>query len=427
MGTPMASAEPLWFPDFRPRRVAVVVAGAGARGGYEAGVLSVLLPCLEAAGVVPTLFVGTSAGAINATLYAAAAHLPAVEQGEAVLEVWRNIRTHHVFRSPMKTGIGSTGKWVGQLLRIRGLTLTSLLDTSPLRQLARTVVKWDQLRTNLDDGRIALAVVTTSGADNRTVVFVDRGGADLPPSDDSRPIDYRRAKIGPDHVLASAAIPVVFPPVRVPAEDGTPSGWYIDGGVRLNTPLKPALALEADAVVIVANHPAFDAASGIEHTQPGTPPDVDDTLVRVIDAALVDRMIEDVNTLAKINVQVGAAEQLGSSGQSVANHAVVPFLAIGPPDRGTLGLLAAEVFDRRPGGLGGLRRLAADPDMRLLGRLLHGDGSRRGDLLSYLFFEPEFMEAAIERGRSDAKAAFDDVIPGRVPWQFGPPNERAKR
>src|SRR5258707_214210 len=101
MDTATASGEPAWFADVRPRRVAVVVAGAGARGGYEAGVLSVLLPHLEAAGAVPTLFVGTSAGAINATLYAAVAHLPAAEQGEAVLEVWRNIHTYDVFRSPM--------------------------------------------------------------------------------------------------------------------------------------------------------------------------------------------------------------------------------------------------------------------------------------------------------------------------------------
>ena len=59
--------------------------------------------------------------------------------------------------------------------------------------------------------------------------------------------------------------------------------------------------------------------------------------------------------------------------------------------------------------------------MQLLGRLLHGDGSRRGDLLSYLFFEPEFMEASIECGRRDAEAVFDGVLAGRVPWQFGPP------
>ena len=221
-------------------------------------------------------------------------------------------------------------------------------------------------------------------------------------------------------MLASAAIPVAFPPVQVPSEDGAPGGWYLDGGVRLNTPLKPALALDADAVVIVATHPALDPAPGVPSQVEGRPPDVDDTLVRVMDAALVDRMVEDVNTLAKINVLVDAANRAGGPDAAGTGHAVVRFLTVGPPERGTLGLLAAEVFDRHPGVLGGLRRAARDPDMRLLGRLLQGDGSRRGDLLSYLFFDPEFMEASIERGRRDAEAVFAGVPSGRVPWRFGP-------
>lgn len=403
-----------------PRRVAVVIAGAGARGGYEAGVLSVLLPRLQAAGVVPTLFVGTSAGAINAALFSAVAHLPATEQGEVVLDVWRRIDSSEVFRSPMRTGLGTTGRWLGQLMRLPGARLTSLLDTSPLHRMADQVADWSRLRANVDAGLTALGVVTTSGADNRTVVFVDRGGSEpLPPSDDDRPIDYLAAKIGPAHVLASAAIPVAFPPVQVPNQTA-PGEWYLDGGVRLNAPLKPALALGADAVVIVATHPVVDRATDIVHAAPGEPPDVDDTLVRMMDAALVDRMVEDVRTLAKINALVEAVNEPGAPGELARKHTVVPFLTVAPADRGTLGLLAAEVFGRRRGALGHLLALLRDPNMRLLGRLLSGDGSRRGDLLSYLFFDPEYMAASIELGRSDAAVAFDDVADSSIPWQIGP-------
>jgi len=421
---PPASAAPEWFSDVTPRRVAVVVAGAGARGGYEAGVLSVLLPRLAAAGAVPTLFVGTSAGAINSALCTAGAHLTAADQGEAVLKVWRNLHTYDVFRSPLKTGLGTAGRWAGQLMRIPGVRLTSLLDTSPLWRMAHAAVDWPQLRANVDEGRTALAVVTTSGEDNRTVVFVDRiGQKQLPPSDDSRPIDYRRAKISRAHVLASAAIPVIFPPVQVPDEDGSVGGWYIDGGVRLNTPLKPALALDADAVVIVATHPALDAATRIPHTVAGAPPDVDDTLVRVMDAALVDRMVEDVNTLAKINMLVGAVSGRGPD-EPRLEYKVVPFLAIGPPDRGTLGLLAAEVFERTSHGIANLSRITRDVDIQVLGRLLAGDGSRRGDLLSYLYFHPDFIEASIELGRRDAHEIFAGDPTAGIPWQFGPGSGR---
>lgn len=405
----------------QPRSVAIVVAGAGARGGYEAGVLSVLLERFEAAGVVPRVFVGTSAGAINATLFAAAAHLPAAERSELVLDVWRNIEAADVFRAPLLTGPGTLGRWLGQLIGLPGIRLTSLLDTAPLRRTAEKATDWSRLRDNIDSALTSLAVVTTSGSDNRTVVFVDRSGSDpLPPSDDDRPIDYAPARVGPEHVLASAAIPAVFPPVRVPADPATPGRWYIDGGVRLNTPLKPALALGADAVVIVATHPTVDRAPDKGHADPGEPPDVDDTLVRVMDAALVDRMIEDVRTLGKVNALVAATGGTRTSDDAGNVRSVVPYLAIGPADRGTLGLLAAEIFGRRRGAVGATLRFARDPNMRLLGRLLTGDGSRRGDLLSYLFFDPEFMAASIELGRSDAEAAFASVAPGEIPWQIGP-------
>jgi NTE family protein len=388
-----------------PGRVALVLAGAGARGAYEAGALSVLLPRLAAAGITPSLYVGTSAGAINATLLAASAHLPAEEQAAAALQLWRSLHTDDVFRSPLLTGGGTAARWAGQLLHVRGARLTGLLDTAPLQALAARALDWDQLHRNLGPDRV-LAVVATSGRDNRTVVFVS--GVDrVPPSDDDRPIDYRAVRVGPAHVLGSAAIPVGFPPAWVPAQDGEGGEWFLDGGVRLNAPLKPALALGADAVVVVATHPVLDGAPEVAHTADSEPPDVDDTVVRVMDAALVDRMVEDVKTLARTNRLVEDAD---------GPYRVVPFLAIGPEERGTLAELAAQVFGTEAGPVARARRFLRDPTMRVLGRALDGDGGRRGDLMSYLFFDPEFAEAAIERGRLDAEAAFADVPDGAVPW-----------
>lgn len=94
--------------DPAPRRVGVVIAGAGARGAYEAGVLSVVVPRLAAAGVRPRVFVGTSAGAINVTVLAAAAHLPAEEQATALLDVWRGIGPRDVF-APLLPGSPGPG------------------------------------------------------------------------------------------------------------------------------------------------------------------------------------------------------------------------------------------------------------------------------------------------------------------------------
>lgn len=398
-----------------PRRVSVVVAGAGARGGYEAGVLSVLVPRLRRAGVDTVRFVGTSAGAINATIFAALSHLPPDEQAQRALQVWRDITVGDVFRSPALGLPGLVGRATGQLLGIPGVQLTDLLDTSPLHHTARTAIDWNMLRRDIDEERATLAVVATSGADNRTVVFVDRADpAPLPLPDDERPIDYVATEITAEHVLASAAIPVVFPPVHV-SDPPQWAGWYLDGGIRLNAPLKPAIALGTDAIVVVATHPVVDAV-------PPAPandlrPDVDDVIVRLMDAALVDRMIEDVRTLAKVNTLVAAT---GSATTTEPPKEVIPFLPITPPTRATLGNLAEEVFADRRSRRSGIVPTLRQAELRLLGRALGGDGPRRGDLFSYLYFDPEFIEASIELGRRDADAALAGAPAHRLPWRVGP-------
>lgn len=396
-----------------PGRVAVVVAGAGARGGYEAGALSVLVPRLYEAGVESLTFVGTSAGAINATIFAALSHLPPAEQATRALQIWRGITVADVFRSPIIGFPRMAAHFTGELLGVPGIQLTNLLDTHPLRRTAEAAVDWNRLRRNISDGRTALAVVATSGNDNRTVVFVD--GADaaaVPPPDDERPIDYVAAEITPEHVLASSAIPIAFPPVHVGAPHSR-AGWYMDGGIRLNAPLKPALALGADAIAVVATHPEID------DTPPappgGAPPDVYDVVVRLMDAALVDRMVEDLRTLAKVNTLVDSTKP-ATAGRP---HKVIPFLAIAPPARATLAHLADEVFQHQRQQWRGAARMLRETELRLLGRALGGDGPRRGDLFSYLYFDRQFMEASIDLGRRHAQAVFDGSPAGQVPWRIG--------
>jgi NTE family protein len=391
------------------------VAGAGARGGYEAGVLSVLVPRLYGAGVESLLFVGTSAGAINATIFAALSHLPPAEQAQQALRIWRDITVSDVFRSPVVGFPRVATRAVGQLLQVPGIQLTNLLDTHPLRRTAESAIDWNQLHTNTADGRIALAVVATSGANDRTVVFVDRAaGVPVPPPDDERPIDYVAADIGADHVLASSAIPIMFPPVHI-SEPQPWDGWYLDGGIRLNAPLKPALALGADAIAVVATHPEVDTPPS--EFVSNLPPDVDDVVVRLLDAALVDRMIEDIRTLAKIDTLVDSTETTTPTGRT---RTVYPFLAIAPPARATLGDLAGKLLDRQRHQWRGPVQMLRQAELRVLGRVLDGDGPRRGDLFSYLYFDHEFIAESIEYGRRDAEAAFAGVPPDQVPWRFGP-------
>ena len=397
-----------------PQRVAVVLAGAGARGAYEAGALSIVLAATGASRYRPNMFIGTSSGAINACLFAANAHLSAEEQAKNVLAVWRGIEIGDVLRPVALTAMVAALSWAGQLARLPGMRLTGFLDTAPLHRTAARRVDWTQLAANLAAGcPRGLVLTATSGGTGRSVVFVDRpaDAGDLP-VEDTRAIDYVSTRIGVDHMLASAAIPVLFPPVEV-TEPESYRGWYSDGGLRLNAPLKPALALEADALVIVATHPA-EYPKEPRPSCSQAPPDVDDTLVQLLDAALADPLVEDVRTLMKINQLVPGPPVRSPAGRE---RAEVPFLFLGPRERGTLAAEAERAYDERFCRVRGVLRRVTSPDLPLLATFLAGDGDRRGDVLSYVQFDRGFIDRAIALGQADAKAAWGPVDRG-VPWRW---------
>ncbi len=132
-----------------PKRVAIVVDGTGARGAYEAGALSVLVPRLRAAGCEPRVYIGVGAGAITATLFAASSHLPPADQARAVLELWRGVSVSQVYRSPLLTLPGMAAHLVGQLLGLPGVRVTRLLDTAPLRRTVARAIDRQRLQDNI--------------------------------------------------------------------------------------------------------------------------------------------------------------------------------------------------------------------------------------------------------------------------------------
>ena len=158
--------------------VAVVLAGGGARGAYEIGALSVLLPHLEARGERPRVIVGTSVGAINAAYLAASADEPIEEVLEHGLRLWSELGFDDVLQpllSPaeLARALGS----VGEFLRMPGVRLPSLLDPSPLARTLRSRIQLGRIHTNVTRGALdAAAVVATSAHSGGSVVFHDGGG-----------------------------------------------------------------------------------------------------------------------------------------------------------------------------------------------------------------------------------------------------------
>ena len=234
-------------------RIALVLAGGGARGAYEAGALSVVLPELERRGQRPTMYVGTSVGSLNAVALAAWHALPAADAVDRLVALWSAVDKAQVIKRILfPSGPLAVARYAGELLSVPGLRLPSVLDPSPLRANLERWIDWDGLHASVADGAVdAVAAVTTSTRSGRTVVFAEVPSPAEHRLHRSHEIAYVLAELGADHVSASAAIPLLFPPVRIESPARV-RGWYVDGGTRLNAPIKPALDLGADRLVVVA-------------------------------------------------------------------------------------------------------------------------------------------------------------------------------
>jgi NTE family protein len=394
-------------------RIGLVLAGGGARGAYEAGVLSTLLPALEERGERPSVIIGTSVGAINAAFAATNAHLPADEAIRRGIERWQQMKMDRVVRPILLQQAPKTVLlYTAEVLGIPGVRLRGLLDPAPLKETLSEWIDWGRLHRNVGDKEVdAVGVVATAITTERSVVFVEgRDARDLPRS---YAIDYVSTSLTVDHLRASAAIPALFPGVRV-EEPAVARGWYYDGGTRLNTPIKPAIDFGADRVIVIAATPIQQPPGPTD----GPEPDVADGALELIQATLVDPLIADVRMLAKINLLIerGTSESLDAYRRSRGKgpYRRIPYIFVAPRQRDALGQLADRVLDE---SFSGLRRLRS-PDISLLSRLVVGAGRPHGELLSYLFFEGEFAREAIALGRADAQAWLDERAGD--PWQVGP-------
>jgi NTE family protein len=392
--------------------VALVLAGGGARGAYEVGALSALLPQLRA-DERPRIIIGTSVGAINAAYLAANADKPPDQLAAGAVELWRGISYGRVLRPLLSLSEAARGlSYAREVLGSRAAHTTSLLDPGPLTSTLADLIAFEQIHANVEAGHIdSAAVVATSGLTNVSVVFHD--GAPTPPTDRARGIVYTEAKIEEGHVRASAAIPLFFP--AVPLSDDHEQRWYFDGGTRLNTPIKPALALGARRVIVIA----LNSLESSEETRHERRPDALDGATQLIQAVLVDPLVNDVHTLATINEMLAdSSEAKVKAHERRTQRRRVPYMLIAPEDPHEIGRVAADVYRRHyKSPLAAVR----SPNLGALGHLVNaGRGASRGELLSYLFFGKEFIEELIEMGRRDADRWLRDSSHDDEPWQLGP-------
>jgi NTE family protein len=392
-----ASVSP---PSIDGGEAAIVLAGGGARGAYEAGVLSYLFGEFARRHRTPRLDIvcGTSVGAINGGYLASMFDDPA--SGVARLaELWSQLKVDRVLgfglRQAMKLGRVLMG----------GPTGAGLFDATPLTRIVNENLHWRRVRRNLRRGYLkALTISATHVATGRPWIFVDRApGVDLPAGLPGN-IVVRSDRIGPQHLLASAAIPILFPPVPVHGD------LFVDGGLRLNTPMLPAIHLGAHRLLVVslASAPHQPASPAFP---PGVYPGVTFLLGKVLNAFLLDHVNAELLELERMNLLIddGAAVCGPDFLRSVNERAI----AAGRPPRNRVHALVIRPSEDIGRLAGHYLRAHGARFGHLLGRgllkLLDLGESADADLVSYLLFDGPFAQQLLELGRQDARRHEDQL------------------
>ncbi len=362
--------------------LALVLAGGGARAAYQAGALVGIAERVGSDFRFP-IVTGVSAGAINAAYLASHAG-PFGPTADALARTWLDLSCGSVFRADALPLLGGVCKWIAMLLT--GGASSGVLDTQPLRETLSRFMSRDGIDENLASGRLrAFALSATSYATGRTVTFVQATG-DIASWKRSGRIAVREP-ISEEHVLASSALPLVFPAVAIGGE------YYGDGSVRQTAPLAPAIHLGAQRLLgISIRYPTRGRAdAGLQVD--GHPPPAQ-VLGMLMNAIFLDAMEADAERLERINRSLDALP----AGRAHPDGLRQLQLAVLRPSK-NLGQLAAGLDRHLPAGL------------RYIVRGLGSSKIKSQDLLSYLLFERPYIERLLELGRADVLAQWDKIAP----------------
>lgn len=383
-------------------RVALVLDAGGARSAYQVGALEVLLPVLAERGHRPRVLVGTSAGALLTGALTATAHLEPDDQIALLKSVLGQATKRNVMRPLWRQVPEVLARYTSETFGLSGFRLRGLFGSQPLAQTLATAIDWESLHRNVEEGVVdALGVVAASVRTGRVIVFTECGSR-VPSSAPEYHGRFVATRLDVPHLMASAAIPVLFPSVHVDEPDEA-AGWYVDGATRRRAPLAPALELGADRVVVVGTGGLRPPPSNSDLDR--VPVDLGDSGATLLGAVMDDPLRHDLRRLVELNALTEDPElapvltrHREARGRSA--YRTVPYVAIAPEDGEELARTAMDVFRANHGSL--LRTLG-DPDLQVMHRLLGSDSPLQGELLSYLMFDPDFFAAAASFGHRDAQ------------------------
>jgi NTE family protein len=280
------------FPAGRARaRAGLVLTGGGARAAYQVGVVKAVRDILGNPVKNPfPILCGTSAGAINVATLAVFAD--DFSRGVAnLLEVWENMRCEHIYRTDAWHVVRSGARWLSAMMLLSRHNPISLLDNAPLRDMLGKSLDFERIQLHIDAGALYAVCVTASGYTSGQSVSFFQGGSGLEGWERNQRIGAA-VSIKLDYLLASAALPFIFPAVKVHRE------YFGDGSMRQIAPVSPALHLGADRVLIVGTG---RQNTGDARARSNTYPSLAQIAGHALNSIFLDSLMVDIERLERIN------------------------------------------------------------------------------------------------------------------------------
>ncbi|HEV3276069.1 MAG TPA: patatin-like phospholipase family protein [Terriglobia bacterium] len=372
----------------------LAMTGGGARGAYQAGVLKRIgeIKRVQTQGNPFPIIGGASAGAVNGAAIAVGSDDFAAATS-VVAQLWADLKPSDVFRCDLLAQTRNSLTWILDLsfgAVLGGGNARSLLDATPLRHYLGTHLDCSRIQDNIKRGHLyALAISATNYSSGKSYLFI-QGAKGHPMWNRSRRVTLA-TRITVDHVCASAAIPVVFQPVKLKTARGT--AFFGDGCLRLQQPLSPLIRLGADRIFAIGVR-----GETVEHQEDADDeraPSLAEVAGLLCNVMFLDHLAADIEHLERLN-RLLASNHLRSSGANgYEKMRPLRFLHIAP---------SVDLSD-----LAGQHRKDMPYLIQYFVNSLGRDAASCSDLMSYLLFTPQYTKALLDVGYHDADERIDEI------------------